>query len=86
MEVKVLEKDKNKLKIELDDLTLVNLLNEKLWERKVELSSYAVAHPYLSKPVLLVKSKDPKKSLINSSGKIVTYVRELRKEVEKAIK
>jgi DNA-directed RNA polymerase subunit L len=83
MEIKILEKDKNRVKLEVDDLTFVNLLNEKLWERKVELSSYTVSHPYLAKPVLLVKSKDPKKALVNTSGKIVTYVRELRKEVEK---
>lgn len=84
MEIKVLEKDDERLKIEVDDLTLVNLLNENLWKRKIELSTYAVEHPYLSKPVLLVKSKNPKKSLIDATERIVEDVQKMKEALKKS--
>ena len=86
MEVNVVEKDKDKVKLEINDLTFVNILNETLWKKKVDYSSYNKAHPYLSKPALIVKSKDPKKSLIEASESISKDVEDLRKKFQKAMK
>lgn len=87
MKVKVIENADDKLKVEIDDLTLVNLLNEKIWkQRGIEFAAYRIEHPYLSKPVLTVKSRDPKKTVLEAADKILDDVKELRAKLEKAMK
>ena len=86
MKIDVLEKKKDRLKISLSNLTFVNLINEKLWKGKVNYSAYSVDHPYLSKPVLLVKSTDPKKSLLNAAEQIIADAKDLRKKFQHAKK
>ncbi len=72
---------------EHQSLTLANLLNENIWkQRGIDFSSYKTEHPYISKPVLLVKSKDPKKSLLDAAEKILEDVEELRKKSKKELK
>ncbi|MFH1630829.1 MAG: RpoL/Rpb11 RNA polymerase subunit family protein [Candidatus Aenigmatarchaeota archaeon] len=84
MNVKVLEQNDDKLKIELDDLTLVNLLHENLWKTKIDYSAYVKDHPYLSQPVLVVKSKDPKKSLTEAADKIIDDCATIKKKFGKS--
>ena len=86
MKLDVLEKKKGRVKISVDDLTLVNLLNENLWKENIKYSAYSVDHPYLSKPVLVVKSNDPKKSLLDAAEQIVADTKELRKKFQRARK
>jgi DNA-directed RNA polymerase subunit L len=86
MKIDVLEKKKDKLKISLSNLTFVNLLNENLWKGRIGYSAYAVDHPYLSKPVLVVNSKDPKRSLLDAAEQIILDVKELRKKFQHAKK
>ncbi|MBI5332183.1 MAG: hypothetical protein HZB65_01280 [Candidatus Aenigmarchaeota archaeon] len=86
MEVNLLKKEGEKVELEVNDLTLVNLLHENLWKKKVNYSAYNKEHPYLSKPVLLVKSKDAKKSLIEASEQIAEDIDSLRKKFQKAVK
>ena len=86
MKIDVLEKKKDRLKISLSNLTFVNLINEKLWKGKINYSAYSVDHPYLSKPVLLVKSTDPKKSMLNAAEQIIADTKDLRKKFQHAKK
>ena len=86
MKIDVLEKKKDKLKINLNDLTFVNLINEILWKGRIGYSAYSVDHPYLSKPVLVVNSKDPKKSLIDSAETVIADTKDLRKKFQHAMK
>jgi len=86
MNVKVLEQDKEKLKVEVDDLTLVNLLHENLWKTKIDYSAYVKDHPYLSQPVILVKSKNPKQSLVDAADKIIEDCETIQKKFDKAVK
>ena len=86
MEVKVLEKDKEKIRLEVNDLTFVNLLHERLWKKKIDYSAYKKDHPYLSKPELLVKSSDTKKSLIDAADQIIEEAEEAKKKFAKALK
>lgn len=82
MEIEVLEKSDGKLKIKLADTTLVNLLNENIWkQRGIDYAAYNVEHPYLAQPVLTVKSKDPKKALIEAADRIIDDVKELKKKL-----
>ncbi len=86
MKVEVLENEKDKLKIEVPDKTLVSVVNENLWQQKVEVAAFKVDHPYLSKPVLLVKSKNPKKSLLDATEQVIDDVKDLRKKLAAELK
>jgi len=82
MKVEVLEETDEKLKIKLNDLTLVNLLNENIWkQRGLDYAAYTVEHPYLAQPVLTVKSKDPKKTLIEAADRIIEDAKGLKKKL-----
>lgn len=83
MKIEILEENDGKLKMKIDDLTLVNLLNDNIWKQKsVEMAAYNVEHPYLAQPVLVVKSKNPKKTLLDAAEKILEDVKELKKKVD----
>jgi len=88
MKIEVLENEDEKVKLELhDNLTLVNLLNENIWKQKgVDMSAYSLQHPYMSKPVLLVKSKNPKKTIIDAAEQIIEDIEELKKQLKNALK
>lgn len=81
MEIELIEDENGKMKIRIPDLTMVNLINENIWQQKgVEVAAYATEHPYLSQPVLLVKSKNPKKSILDACQQIVDDVSSLKKQ------
>ena len=87
MKIDVIEDEKDKLVIEVhDNLTLVNLINENLWNEKIDYAAYSQDHPYLSKPRIVIKSKDPKKALISAAEQVIDDVKELRKQAENALK
>ncbi|MEM7813944.1 MAG: RpoL/Rpb11 RNA polymerase subunit family protein [Candidatus Aenigmatarchaeota archaeon] len=86
MEIKVLEQTDDKVKLEIDSLTLANLLNNELWKQKIEWAAWSREHPYLSKPVLAVKAKDPKKALIAAAEQIQADAEALKKAFAKAAK
>ncbi len=84
MQIDVLEETDDKLKIRVhDNITLVNLVNENLWQQKIELAAVTVDHPYLSKPVLTIKSKKARKALLDATEKIIDDVKDLRKKTSK---
>ena len=63
MEFKVLEKEKNALKLEIegpDDTVIYPLINELLKDEDVAEAKYFVGHPQLDKPVLYVRTKKGK--------------------------
>ncbi len=87
MKIEILEDEKETLKMEIhDNQTLVNLINENLWQRKVDMAAYRIDHPYLSMPVLIVKAKNPKKALLDATGQVIEDVKELRKKLQNELK
>mgnify|MGYP001577442634 CR=1 FL=1 len=80
--MKILEQKDNKLKIEVSDLTFVNLLNETMWKQTIDYAAHYRDHIYLAKPVLVVSSKNPKKTMLDAAETIIENVKELRKKVE----
>ncbi len=83
MKLEILENEDQKLKVKLhDNLTLVNLLNENLWQQKIDAAAYTREHIHLTPPILLVRSKDPKKHLLAAAEQIVEDVEELRKKLK----
>ncbi len=88
MEIEVLENEKDKLKIRVhDNTTVLNLVNENLWKQKgVDLTAVTVEHPYLSYPVITVKSKTAKKALLDAIAQIDTDTKDLRKKIQAKLK
>lgn len=86
MEINLIKKEGDKLELEINDLTFVNLLHETLWTKKIDYSAYNKDHPFLTKPLLLVKAKDAKKVLIDASETIEANTEELKKKFQKAVK
>jgi DNA-directed RNA polymerase subunit L len=82
LEVKVLSKSKNELRIEIigEDHTFCNLLQNVLLEDKnVELAGYDQPHPLIRSSIIYVRTKrevSPEKTLLNA----LANVRELNKE------
>ena len=85
VKVEIIEEKDDKLKIEVyDNTTLINLINENLWQQKsVDLAAVTIDHPYLSRPVLTIRSKKARKALADATDKIVEDVKELRKKTSK---
>lgn len=88
MEIKVLEQEKNKLKIEIigETHTLCNAIRNELWENKsVEIAGYHLEHPMVSSPVLVIETEkeDPKKILLSATSSFKKKISELRKQVDK---
>jgi DNA-directed RNA polymerase subunit L len=88
MEIKVLEKSDESLKIEVkgENHTLLNLLREKCWQAGASQASYMIEHPYLSSPKVFVKAKNPKKVLLDASQMITADASEFKKEFARASK
>jgi len=82
MEVKVLSKSKNELRLEIigEDHTFCNLLQNVLLEDKnVELAGYDQPHPLIRSSIIYIRTKrevSPEKILLNA----LENVRELNKE------
>jgi len=82
MEVKVLSKSKNELRLEIigEDHTFCNPLQNVLLEDKnVELAGYDQPHPLIRSSIIYVRTKrevSPEKTLLNA----LENVRELNKE------
>ncbi len=75
MEIKVLENEKNRLRVELvgQTHTLANIITKELWnESDVSVSGYTIKHPQTSHAIILIetKKKDPKKVLIDTLASI----------------
>jgi DNA-directed RNA polymerase subunit L len=88
MEIKVLEKSRESVKIEVvgETHTLLNLLREKSWKAGATQASYMIEHPYLSHPKITVRAKNPRKVLSDASQMVADDAREFGKEFGRAVK
>jgi DNA-directed RNA polymerase subunit L len=92
LNVKVLKKEANELKIEIEgaDHGLCNLLQKKLLEdAKVDLAGYDVPHPLASSPIIYVRMKGkakPEEALLKAADNAREMNSEFSKELKKALK
>ena len=92
MNVKVLKKEANELKIEIEGAEhgICNLLQKKLLEdAKVDLAGYDVPHPLASSPIIYVRMKGkvkPAEALLKAADKARGMNSEFSKELKKALK
>lgn len=91
MEIKVIEKEKNKLKIEIigEDHTFCNSLRKELWnDDDVKVAGYNIEHPLVSHPVLTLETekKDPKKVLEAAIKRLKTRNEKIKDAVKPILK
>ena len=92
MKVKVLKKEANELKIEIEGAGhgLCNLLQKKLLEDDtVDLAGYDVPHPLASNPVIYVRMKGkakPEEALLRAAEKAREMNPTFSKELKNALK
>ena len=88
MIVKVLKNEKNHLEIELDNLTIAELVRNELWEDSaVTVSAWKRDHP-IKNPVLVVKTdgKSAQKVLTEGLERIAKKSKSIIDEAKKALK
>jgi len=88
MEIKVLEKGKNFLKIEIlgEDHTFANALRKELWNDKdVKVAGYELSHSLVSSPILIVEtsSKNPKTALSEAVKRLKDFNDEMKEKFKK---
>lgn len=89
MKVKINKKGEDTISVEIEGArhTLPNMLREALWEDKdVKSAAYEKRHPYLGNPHIIVKAKNPEKSLKAAVKHTRELFSEFREEFEKAAK
>jgi len=69
MEIKILKEDKNSLDVEIDNLTIVELLRIYLNKEGVKLAAWKREHPSKN-PILHIEASSPKKLLKKVIGNI----------------
>ena len=91
MQVKVLEKRPNELRIEVEgeDHTFCNVLQKALLEDEtIEMAGYNIPHPLVSSPIVYVRTRGqrrPETALRNAAEKIRKQGKEFRETFEKAL-
>ena len=86
MEINFLVSEKDKLEVELDNLTVAELLRDMLWkDESVTLSAWKRDHPSKN-PILVLhtKGKDAKKVLLAKIEKIQELNSEMISQIKKA--
>ena len=89
MKVKTTKMGKDGISVEIEGAghTLANVLRETLWDDKtVTSAAYEKKHPYLGHPNLMIKGKNPEKSLKDAVKRTQDMFSEFRTEFEKAVK
>lgn len=82
MEIKKL--DENNIIIESDDITLLTLLSEYLWNvTGVEFCGVEREHPFLKNPKLVLRARDPKQAIEKAKEKIIEDLEKIRKKISK---
>jgi DNA-directed RNA polymerase subunit L len=82
MEVKVIKDEKNELDIELDNLTVAELLRVYLNKNDAKVAAWKRDHP-TKNPVLHIESDNPKKNLKNAVSQIEKEIESVLKEFRK---
>ncbi|MFQ5648144.1 MAG: DNA-directed RNA polymerase subunit L [Candidatus Aenigmatarchaeota archaeon] len=88
MDLKVLEKKKSKLIVEVRgaSYTLLNVLREKAWEAGAKQATYKIEHPYLARPKIVIQAKEPKKVLKAAAQRVADEAKEFDRVFSRALK
>jgi len=82
MELKILKQEKEDLELELDNLTLAEILRDYLnKDKNVNFAAWRREHP-TKKPVLVVKAKNPKKAVNDAVSAIIKNLDKIEEKFE----
>ncbi|MFH0929489.1 MAG: RpoL/Rpb11 RNA polymerase subunit family protein [Candidatus Aenigmatarchaeota archaeon] len=86
MNIKVLESEKDLLKLEFEDETetITNLLATQVWNEGGEAAAVR-EHPFIEKPKLIVKGSKPEKLLLKSTKALQEQCDEFAEEFKRAL-
>ena len=91
MQVRVIQKNKNELKIEIvgEDHTFCNLLqNVLLQDKNVEIAGYDQPHPLIRSSIVYVRTKrdvSPEKTMLSALSNIKDLNKEFNEKFERAV-
>jgi DNA-directed RNA polymerase subunit L len=73
MELAATEKTKEKLRVVVrgETHTMLNLIRENTWKAGAKQASYIIQHPYISQPEIIVRSRNPGKTLQDASQMVI---------------
>ncbi len=88
MDIKIIKKEKNYIEIELNDLTVAELLRDTLWQDKAtELAAWKREHPSKNPHLILrTQGKEAKKVLLDTIERVQKLNTEMLSEFKKAMK
>ena len=89
MKINILEDKKDSLVVELEGKrhTIPNFVRDSLWDDdSVTLAAYEKKHPSLGSPKIIVRAKDPRKSLVAAIKRCEAETKDFIEEFEKAVK
>tara|TARA_B100000315_G_scaffold230001_1_gene240059 strand:+ start:559 stop:834 length:276 start_codon:yes stop_codon:yes gene_type:complete len=91
MEVNVLEREKNRMKIEFvtQDRTIPNLIAKEMWnDSSIVVSGYTLKHPQTANVTALIETdkKDVKKVVLDNLASMKKTFKELNTKFKKAVK
>jgi DNA-directed RNA polymerase subunit L len=88
METKIIEDKKSKAVFEIEGLghTFINILKNEMWnDSHVKVATYAIRHPIVSKPRLIVETdgvESPKAAVASAIGRVKNLNEKFRKEIK----
>lgn len=88
MQIEIIKQEKNEIEVEIDNLTIAELLRNELWDDpNVELAAWRRENPSKN-PILVLKTKgkDAKKVLLDTIKEIRGKNNEILKEFKKSFK
>ena len=88
MEVKILKQEKNRLEVEIDNLTIAELIRKEIWsDDKIEIAAWKRDHP-TKNPVLIVQVKEgtAKKALLDCIARLQKINNNLLDKFKAALK
>lgn len=88
MKIEVLRKEANELELEIDDLTLCELLRNELWQdSSIKVAAFERSHPNKN-PILKVWSdgKTAKKALEDTIKRLDKQIEDVEKKFKAAVK
>ena len=88
MELAAIEKGKEKMRVEVrgETHTMLNLIRENSWKAGAKQASYIIQHPYISQPEIIVRSKNPSKTLKDAAQIVVDDAKAFSVAFKRAMK
>ena len=73
MELSATEKAREKLRVEVrgESHTMLNLIRENAWKAGAKQAAYIIQHPYISQPEIIIRSRNPAKTLRDASQMVI---------------